>query len=255
MTFSPDDIEIKEFVPTLRGYSRDEVRAFLRSVSDDVRRLEEQLAEARSQQFEEHTAKLRANPATRPADSSSTAVLPASATSGTVPAPAFASVPLADGRSIDALRDAISELTSAVRMVATGAVAPPNANSHLLAAFEPRTIAPPAGNSAAPDFSIVPTPAKEYNGPERRRADRPWADRATEQRTGEPGARPAPRDRGKENSEMISAFLDQALGRAPVTQVPSLPNAADASEQASRLAAVAATDALHNVIALKRAVS
>jgi DivIVA domain-containing protein len=48
MPFSPDEIEIKEFVPTLRGYGREEVRAYLRSVSEDVRRLEEQLAAAKS---------------------------------------------------------------------------------------------------------------------------------------------------------------------------------------------------------------
>jgi hypothetical protein len=28
MPFSPDEIEIKEFVPTLRGYGREEVRAY-----------------------------------------------------------------------------------------------------------------------------------------------------------------------------------------------------------------------------------
>jgi DivIVA domain-containing protein len=48
MPFSPDEIEIKEFVPTLRGYGREEVRAYLRSVSEDVRRLEEQLEMAKS---------------------------------------------------------------------------------------------------------------------------------------------------------------------------------------------------------------
>ena len=48
MPFSPDEIEIKEFVPTLRGYGREEVRAYLRSVSEDVRRLEEQLEAAKS---------------------------------------------------------------------------------------------------------------------------------------------------------------------------------------------------------------
>jgi DivIVA domain-containing protein len=48
MPFTPDEIEIKEFVPTLRGYGREEVRAYLRSVSEDVRRLEIQLEEAKS---------------------------------------------------------------------------------------------------------------------------------------------------------------------------------------------------------------
>ena len=48
MPFSPDEIEIKEFVPTLRGYGREEVRAYLRSVSEDIRRLEQQLEVAKS---------------------------------------------------------------------------------------------------------------------------------------------------------------------------------------------------------------
>jgi hypothetical protein len=45
---SPDNIEIKEVGPTLRGYGREEVLAFLRSVAENVRRLEEQLEAARS---------------------------------------------------------------------------------------------------------------------------------------------------------------------------------------------------------------
>jgi DivIVA domain-containing protein len=38
MGFSPDEIEVKEFLVGLRGYDRDEVRSFLRAVADDYRR-------------------------------------------------------------------------------------------------------------------------------------------------------------------------------------------------------------------------
>ena len=37
MAFSPEEIENKEFLTTLRGYDRDEVRAFLKAVASDVR--------------------------------------------------------------------------------------------------------------------------------------------------------------------------------------------------------------------------
>ncbi|MGH2821281.1 MAG: DivIVA domain-containing protein, partial [Actinomycetota bacterium] len=37
MPFEPEEIENKEFLSTLRGYDRDEVRAFLQDVADDYR--------------------------------------------------------------------------------------------------------------------------------------------------------------------------------------------------------------------------
>ena len=37
MPFSPEEIESKEFLITLRGYDKDEVQAFLRAVAADYR--------------------------------------------------------------------------------------------------------------------------------------------------------------------------------------------------------------------------
>lgn len=39
MPFPPEEIETKRFVPAFRGYDRDEVDAFLRSVAADYRKL------------------------------------------------------------------------------------------------------------------------------------------------------------------------------------------------------------------------
>jgi DivIVA domain-containing protein len=39
MRFTPEEIEVKEFVTRFRGYDREEVQAFLRLLADDVRRL------------------------------------------------------------------------------------------------------------------------------------------------------------------------------------------------------------------------
>jgi DivIVA domain-containing protein len=43
--FSPEEIESKEFLVVLRGYDKDEVGSFLRSVADDVRALNDQIAQ------------------------------------------------------------------------------------------------------------------------------------------------------------------------------------------------------------------
>ncbi len=108
MPFSPDEIEIKEFVPTLRGYGREEVRAYLRSVSEDVRRLEEQLESAKSLAQSSKPSQV-ANPAPQaaaailttltanPSDASSTVVLSK-----------------ADLGLVVDLKDALSELTQAI---------------------------------------------------------------------------------------------------------------------------------------------
>lgn len=39
MTFPPEDIETRRFVPAFRGYDRDEVDSFLRAVAADYRKL------------------------------------------------------------------------------------------------------------------------------------------------------------------------------------------------------------------------
>ena len=45
--FTPEEIEARAFVMVRRGYDTEEVAAFLRAVGDDVRRLQEELAESR----------------------------------------------------------------------------------------------------------------------------------------------------------------------------------------------------------------
>jgi DivIVA domain-containing protein len=92
MTFAPDDIEIKEFVPTMRGYDRTEVRAFLRAVAEDVRRLEDRLTE-------------RAMIALK---------------AETVPVPVVPVDPPTSSR----LEDAIRDLTVAVQRLSTREIAP-----------------------------------------------------------------------------------------------------------------------------------
>lgn len=45
--FTPEDIEARSFVMVRRGYDADEVGAFLRAVAEDVRRLQDELAEVK----------------------------------------------------------------------------------------------------------------------------------------------------------------------------------------------------------------
>jgi DivIVA domain-containing protein len=44
--FTPEEIEARAFVMVRRGYDADEVGAFLRAVADDMRRIQDELAEA-----------------------------------------------------------------------------------------------------------------------------------------------------------------------------------------------------------------
>jgi DivIVA domain-containing protein len=123
MPFSPDEIEIKEFVPTLRGYGREEVRAYLRSVSEDVRRLEEQLEAAKSVAQPE-----RLRQATTVATVEAQLVNPwslpepdavqftAARASASAPTPSVASSVLtaADAGLVVGLKEALTELTQAI---------------------------------------------------------------------------------------------------------------------------------------------
>jgi DivIVA domain-containing protein len=118
MPFSPDEIEIKEFVPTLRGYGREEVRAYLRSVSEDVRRLEDQLEAAKSSAPSLPAKPLPVAQRVEQQDDLSTepwgpAVEP--------PANTFAPLGLAtaDLRLVADLREALSELTQAIAQLST----------------------------------------------------------------------------------------------------------------------------------------
>lgn len=158
MAFAPDDIEIKEFVPTMRGYDRAEVRSFLRAVAEDVRRLEEKL-EDQSRRTLEH------------------------------PAPFAHSVAAESAPS--ALHDAILELTNAVRLLAHQANAP-KINHAVVAtphgSSPSRTLAPhvtPASpRSLATDGTRVTTVASAasptWPAVERRSARRPWAGRTAQ---------------------------------------------------------------------------
>jgi DivIVA domain-containing protein len=46
MAFSPEEIATKEFITSLRGYDTDEVRAFLKVIADDYRRVLHGVVEA-----------------------------------------------------------------------------------------------------------------------------------------------------------------------------------------------------------------
>ena len=46
MPFSPDEIETKQFISTLRGFDKDEVSMFLRAVAADYRRAIERAEQA-----------------------------------------------------------------------------------------------------------------------------------------------------------------------------------------------------------------
>ena len=57
--FSPEEIESKEFLVVLRGYDKDEVGSFLRSVADDVRSLNDQIAQGGNGASAELSGRLR----------------------------------------------------------------------------------------------------------------------------------------------------------------------------------------------------
>ncbi len=174
MTFAPDDIEIKEFVPTMRGYDRTEVRSFLRAVAEDVRRLEEKL-EHQKQRSLEHAS------------------LPTM-----VAQPPTASSVVVDG---PALQDSIRELTQAVKLLALqaslprlGDTAPPSTperakpnvrGSVLLAGIDPTRSTSTVPQRVAPDGFAPSTEVSSahaasnglWTGPERRSSQRPWSGR------------------------------------------------------------------------------
>lgn len=117
MPFTPDEIEFKEFVPILRGFSREEVRAYLRSVSEKVRRLEDKL-EDKLEAAKSSTRVPQADdvPVAPCAEQQGHLSIESSFPVGGPPTITFAAAGLAAGelRLVTDLRDALSELTRAV---------------------------------------------------------------------------------------------------------------------------------------------
>ncbi len=190
MTFAPDDIEIKEFVPTLRGYDRAEVRAYLRAVAEDVRRLEERLND---RSLDESAAAGAVGPAPQ------------------VPAALLTEVALRsqEPSAMKDLERAVRDLTFAIQAIA--------ARTGLIDRSAHRSLAP-----------ALPSEGQEQSEHgqrvERRGASRPWSrsivGRAAE-RTNTPvdwslPALVAPRDRDTENQSLIDRFLPVAMGQAEI---------------------------------------
>ncbi len=61
MRFTPEEIETKQFLSTLRGFDKDEVGMFLRAVAADYRK-----ALARAERAEAEVAELRKKTTKRP---------------------------------------------------------------------------------------------------------------------------------------------------------------------------------------------
>jgi DivIVA domain-containing protein len=217
MTFAPDDIEIKEFVPTLRGYDRTEVRAFLRAVAEDVRRLEDRLAE----RVQTGAAPAAAQPAFDTATSTNledairslTAAVQSLGRTGAgdlravhvpevVPvavapvAVAVAPVAFADPAPLPTVAQARSQTVAPATTEAIApagkkpverpaAVVPPTTVSQLPVSQLPvaapvESPAPPAATSAASEQLRTST----WDGVERRSARRPWSGRGNGDSTG-----------------------------------------------------------------------
>lgn len=216
MTFSPDDIEIKEFVPTLRGYDRAEVRAYLRAVAEDVRRLEERLNEREIE---------RAAPSSEPLATSEAAGDTGSAATAPPRFTAPLDVPFRVQEPV-AMRDlehAVRDLTFAIQAIAarTGVL------DRVASTVRPRRTEPVAA-------SRTDAPVPDRRGP-----NRPWANVERSAAPGEPvdwslpaTARRSTRlDRSSENRSMIERFLPRALGLADGVDV-------DADEYTDELADV-----------------
>lgn len=248
MTFAPDDIEIKEFVPTMRGYDRTEVRSFLRAVAEDVRRLEERLEDQSRRALENATSAVAA--------------------------------PVAQSRvesAPSALQDAIRELTEAVQLLAHQANASKTAEptavqstgrtntgprgSVLLAGLGPQRSSSFAAERTAPAASTPSVPATWPNV-ERRSSQRPWSGRPRRQSTATTSSAPSRSSsttnlaaeavavpRG-ENRELIAAFLSQALHP---NQVSVDTDAVDTDQSSLRYDEVAEAPKT-NVVPLMRAV-
>jgi DivIVA domain-containing protein len=190
MPFSPDEIEIKEFVPTLRGYGREEVRAYLRSVSEDVRRLEDQLEAAKSSAPGLQAKHVQVAPVLELQDHPSTELSPPISESLTTTF-AAAGLAAADLRLVSDLREALSELTQAIAQLNTQGFP-----AQMAAA--PETTPAPVGLQPIPQLSPISVPAKleppfvhvkppqvansglgkrdqaQWNGIDRRGPERPW---------------------------------------------------------------------------------
>lgn len=236
MAFSPDDIEIKEFVPTLRGYGREEVRAFLRSVAEDVRRLEGQLVEVRTTSSVS-TPTPDANPAT--AVSSTPNGVPILHRTG-----------IADLVAVNGLQSAITDLTVAIQALAsrTTRSAEPSAVTPAVRhaareeatriASEQATRARQALRAAQPgtkrsDGSDNGEPS--WVGEERRRTGRPWAASA-------PAIQHQETARDRENAALLRTMIPLVLGTGREVQTADAPQ--DLGEKTPT-----------NVVSIKRAVS
>jgi DivIVA domain-containing protein len=179
MTFAPDDIELKEFVPTLRGYDRAEVRAYLRAVAEDYRRLHT------------HAAELREELATRPVLREEIAAAP--------PAGVDVSAMLALEQSIRDLTSSIHTISSRSALhpatldpeVADAATSPPETSEKVSASVArpgPGTESESAPESSSAEHRSVPhlveaaTDGNEGVFMERRGQRRPWSSSEPERR-------------------------------------------------------------------------
>jgi DivIVA domain-containing protein len=231
MTFAPDDIEIKEFVPTLRGYDRTEVRAFLRAVAEDVRRLEDRLAERAQTSAAPATAQQAFDPATSTnledaIRSLTAAVQSLGRTSAgdlrtvhvpeVVPVAPVSVVPVAVAVAPIALADPAPLPTVATRLEAVAPVTEP-------VATPVGSPAPPAPTSAATEQLRTST----WDGVERRSARRPWSGRGNGDSTGSTRSTESSRStkssaaprhlRSDGNESLISKFLPKVLNHRPTS--------------------------------------
>jgi DivIVA domain-containing protein len=238
MTFAPDDIEIKEFVPTMRGYDRNEVRAFLRAVAEDVRRLEDRLTERAMMAMQSEVA--------------------------------TAPIATAEASTSSRLEDAIRDLTVAVQSLTIREAAPVSvapsapAVASVASSVTPSTTMPNETRTAAATVtppepgeprrtetaSVVELPKREietssqppittevrkstWDGIERRSAKRPWSGSNKSETKTEPAhdiergstaekSKHVPRHfRSSENQSLISRFLHQALDHRAKTNTAS----------------------------------
>jgi hypothetical protein len=211
MHHAPDEIETEEFSPMLHGYSREDVQAYLRKVSEDVRRLEAQLEKADS--VAAQTAKVVSAFATEAGQL--TTACPQENLSP------FAKVQASEGPGFTIeLKGALSELTDVLRRLGT----PETATSFTV--FGGSNI----GAQRADEPTLLPSTDSQWRGKDRRGSTRPWRSRQHCDETQTEWGRGAlvapdsleakdsvgqtvPTSREQQNRLLIAAYLGPALGR------------------------------------------
>jgi DivIVA domain-containing protein len=218
MTFAPDDIEIKEFVPTLRGYDRTEVRAFLRAVAEDVRRLEDRLAE-RTEHGVAPSAPVGKASSLDPSTSTS---LEDAIRSLTVAVESLSRTGTSRVVTEEVIKPAVLKpvepvivkpvIVKPVELIATTPVITAPVNKPVVIEHVEPEITKP---SDSPMSDVVPQTSKAANstwdGVERRSARRPWSGRGSNSSTGTSAPREPAHLRAAANDSLISKFLRQAL--------------------------------------------